>query len=163
MYNSFIISGRKTKTMEVLSVLLVGSIITYLMYQNINKVTSSLEISKSGSFEAYAAFAAAITEHIRKIKNDIDEDNNSEYPKFQPKPQCDRKKTVRELLDLIRKTALYETVMAKRKSAKEVEAELGKILSRLDSVIKDNCIDGETVANEVRDALYAEYQKIHTK
>ncbi len=149
--------------MEVLSVLLVGSIVTYLMYQNINKVTSSLEISKGGTFESYAAFAAAITDHIRKVKNDMDEDTESSYPRFRPNPQCDTKKTVKELLDLIRKTALYETVMAKRKTSKEVETELGKILTKLDTLIKESCVDGERLADEVRDALHKEYQKIHSK
>ncbi len=149
--------------MEVLSVLLVGSVVTYLMYQNINKVTSSLEIGKNSSFESYAAFAAAITDHIRKIKNDIDKDIDSSYPRFCPKEDCDTKKTVGELLDLIRKTSLYETVMAKRKTSKEVESELGKILGELDEIIKKSCIDGERLAQEVKDSLYKEYQKVHSK
>jgi len=147
--------------MEVLSVVLVGSIVTYLMYQNINKVTSKLELSKTGTFEAYAQFASTITDHIRKVKNDLDKDIESNDPIFRLNQTCDSKKTVSDLLDLIRKTALYETVMAKRKPAKEVESELGKILSALDAIIRSSCENGDVLADEVKERLYQEYQKIY--
>jgi len=147
--------------MEVLSVLVVGSIVTYLMFQNINKITSNLEIEKAGSFESYAAFAGKITDHIRKVKNDLDKDITCSDPKFCPKEDCDTEATVKELLDLLRQTAFFETVMAKRKTPKEVEASLAEILSKLDEIIKKSCVDGEKLAEEVRDRLYEEYQKIH--
>jgi hypothetical protein len=148
--------------MEVLSVLLVGSIVTYLMYQNISKVTSKLESEKGGSFEAYARFASKITDHIRRVKNDLDKDIDSSYPRFTPLESCNTGKTVQELLDLIRRTAFFETVMAKRKTPKEVEASLGEILGQLDEIIKKSCVNGEELAEEVKESLYKEYQKIHS-
>jgi valyl-tRNA synthetase len=148
--------------MEVLSVLLVGSIVTYLMYQNISKVTSKLESEKGGSFEAYARFASKITDHIRRVKNDLDKDIDSSYPRFTPLESCNTEKTVQELLDLIRRTAFFETVMAKRKTPKEVEASLGEILGQLDEIIKKSCVNGEELAEEVKESLYKEYQKIHS-
>jgi len=148
--------------MEVLSVLLVGSVVTWLMYQNINKVTAKLETDKGGSFEAYAAFASKITDHIRKVKNDLDKDIETYYPRFKPQENCDTQKTVKDLLDLIRKTAVFETVMARRKTPKEVEAALGQILGELDEIIRKSCADGDRLAEEVKESLYKEYQKIHT-
>ena len=147
--------------MEVLSVLLVGSIVTYFMYQNISKITSNLDVQKGGSFESYAHFASAITDHIRKVKNDLDKDIDSADPRFCPNETCDTQKTVKALLDLIRKTAFFETVMAKRKTPKEVESALGEILAELDEIIKKSCVDGEKLAEEVKESLYKEYQKIH--
>jgi len=148
--------------MEVLSVLLVGSVVTWLMYQNINKITANLEVEKEGSFEAYATFASKITDHIRKVKNDLDKDIETYYPRFKPHEHCDTQKTVKELLDLIRKTAVFETVMARRKTPKEVEAALGQILGEFDAIIRNNCTDGDRLAEEVKESLYKEYQKIHS-
>lgn len=147
--------------MEVLSVLLVGSIVTYLMYQNINKVTSTLEVDKSSSFESYAIFASSISEHIRKVKNDLDKDIESTYPRFNAHKECDEKQSVKKLLDLLRKTALYETVMAKRKAPKEIEKELGSILKEFDAIIRESCIEGDMLADDVKNALYKEYKKIN--
>ncbi len=148
--------------MEVLSVLLVGSIVTYLMYQNITKVTANLEVEKGGSFEAYAAFASKITNHIRRVKNDLDKDMESSYPRFHPTETCDTEATVKALLDLLRQTAFFETVMAKRKTPKEVEASLGEILGKFDEIIRTSCVDGDRLAEEVKESLYREYQKIRT-
>ena len=147
--------------MEVLSVLLVGSIVTYLMYQNINKVTASLEVDKGSSFESYAIFASSISEHIRKVKNDLDKDIESTYPRFNPHKECDEQQSVKKLLDLLRKTALYETVMAKRKAPKDIEKELGSILSEFDAIIRESCVEGDMLADDVKNALYKEYKKIH--
>ena len=148
--------------MEVFSVLLVGSLVTWLMYQNINKITAKLELEKGGSFEAYADFASKITDHIRKVKNDLDKDIETYYRKFKPKEACDTGKTIKELLDLIRRAALFETVMARRKTPKEVEASLVQILGEFDEIIRKSCIDGDKLAEEVKESLYKEYQKIHS-
>ncbi|RUM62952.1 MAG: hypothetical protein DSZ05_09380 [Sulfurospirillum sp.] len=148
--------------MEALSVLLVGSVVTWLMYQNIQKVTAKLETQKGASFETYAAFASKITDHIRKVKNDLDEDSETYYRRFKPNETCDTKKTIKELLDLIRRTALFETVMAKRKTPKEIEASLGEILGDFDKIIRQSCADGDRLAEEVRESLHQAYRKIYT-
>lgn len=146
--------------MEVLSVLLVGSIVTFFMYQNINKITSNLALDKSGTFEEYAAFAAKVSEHIRKVKNDLDKDITCSDPVFCPKEECDTEKSVKDLLDLLRSSAFFETVMAKRKTPKEVEAAMADILQKLDEIIRKSCVNGDELADAVRDRLYEEYQKI---
>ncbi len=146
--------------MEVLSVLVVGSIVTYLMYQNINKITSNLELQKTGTFEEYAAFAAKVSEQIRKVKNDLDKDMLSSDPICHAKENCDCPKNIKALLDLLRETAFYETVMAKRKTPKEVEQAMADILSRFEAVILESCTEGEALAGKIRDYLHSEYQKI---
>lgn len=146
--------------MEVLSVLLVGSIVTWLMYQNINRVTSNLKPEKSGSFDDYAAFAAKVSEQIRKVKNDLDKDITTSHPTFFAKEDCDSAKAVKELLDLLRQVSLYETVMAKRKTPKEIEAAMADILGKFDTIIRNCCQHGDKLADMVRDALHEEYQKI---
>ncbi len=146
--------------MEILSVLVVGSIVTWLMYQNINKVTANLPTEKKGSFESYAAFAGKMSEMIRKVKNDLDKDITSSHPIFVAKESCDTEARVKELLDLLRQSAFYETVMAKRKTPKEIEAAMAEILQKLDAIIISCCVEGEKLAEEVRENLHREYQKI---
>ncbi len=146
--------------MEILSVLVVGSIVTYLMYQNINKITSNLETEKRGDFASYAAFAGKVTDRIRKIKNALDKDIATSDPICRPKEGCDCDATVKELLDLLRQSAFYETVMAKRKTPDEIEAALAEILGKLDRIVRTACIDGDRLADRIRNELHAEYQKI---
>ena len=146
--------------MEILSVLLVGSIVTWLMYQNINRVTANLAPEQRGSFESYAAFAAAVGEEIRRVKNSLDPDIETEHPLCEAKPECDRQKAVRDLLDLLRESAFYETVMAKRKKAGEIEAALASILSRFDAIVRECCSDGEALADRIRETLHEAYQAI---
>jgi hypothetical protein len=130
------------------------------MYQNINRVTANLPPEKTGSFESYAAFAGKMSEMIRKVKNDLDKDINSSHPVFVAKEGCDTKTSVKALLDLLRESAFYETVMAKRKTPKETEAAMVSILKKLETIIRECCVDGEKLADEVRDNLSEEYQKI---
>ncbi len=146
--------------MEVISVLLVGSIVTFFMYRNINKITENLALEKNGTFEEYAAFASAVSETIRNVKNDLDRDIGRSHPIFIAKETCDTDRAVKELLDLLRATSFYETVMARRKTPKEVEAAMAETLTKLDAIIRRCCQDGDRLADELKERLHEEYQKI---
>ena len=146
--------------MDVMSVVLVGGLVTYFMYLNITKVTKNLDKNKKGSFEAYADFSAKIQEYLRSVKKDLDDDMDTENPKFRKNESCSSKEVTKELTDLIRKSSFYETMLAKRKDPKEVEAGLMDILTQFDKVVRDNCIDGEMLADELRDMLSRDYQRL---
>jgi len=146
--------------MDVISVVFVGGLVTYFMYLNINKVTQNLEETKKGSFESYASFSAKIQEYIRVVKKDLDDDIECDDPKYCKNETCDSKKVIKELADLIRKSSFYETMLAKRKDPKEVEAGLMDILTQFDEVVRTNCIDGDMLANELQDMLAVDYQRI---
>lgn len=146
--------------MDVMSVMLVGGLVTYFMYLNINKVTQNLEESKKGSFESYADFSAKIQEYIREVKKDLDDDIECDDPKYRKNETCDSKQVTKELTDLIRKSSFYETMMARRKDPKEVEAGLMEILTQFDEIVRSNCVDGEMLADELSDILAEEYRRI---
>jgi exopolysaccharide biosynthesis protein len=146
--------------MDVMSVVFVGGLVTYFMYLNINKVTQNIEDLKTGSFESYASFSAKIQEYIRAVKKDMDEDIECEDPKYCKKPTCDSKQATKDLADLIRKSSFYETMLAKRKDPKEVEAGLLAILTQFDEIVRTRCIDGDMLADELQDMLAADYKRI---
>jgi len=146
--------------MDVMSVVFVGGLVTYFMYININKVTQNLENLKEGSFESYAKFSAKIQEYIREVKRDLDDDMECDNPRFCKNDTCDSKTVTKELADLIRKSSFYETMLAKRRKPKEVEAGLFEILSGFDEIIRTNCIDGDMLADDLRAMIETDYKRI---
>ncbi len=146
--------------MDIMSVVLVGGLVTYFMYLNINKVTKNLDESKTGSFEAYATFSAKIQEYIRSVKKGLDDDLDSDGSKFKKNENCNSKLATKELTDLIRKSSFYETMLAKRKDPKDVEAGLMEILTKFDNIVRGNCINGDMLADELQAALAQDYQRI---
>ncbi len=146
--------------MDVMSVVFVGGLVTYFMYLNINKVTQNLDDSKTGSFESYASFSAKIQEYIRSVKRDLDDDMECDDPQYCKNETCDSKKVTKELVDLIRKSSFYETMLAKRKDPKDVEAGLMAILTQFDEIVRNNCIDGDMLADKLQDMLAQDYKRI---
>jgi len=76
---------------DIFSVVLVGSVVTYFMYQNINKVTESIDLKTKDNSPRYAMFSAKIQEYIRALKKDLDEDVESSNPRFFRNEKCDDK------------------------------------------------------------------------
>ena len=50
--------------------------------------------------------------------------------------------------------------MAKQKSSQEIEAELFELLSHLDTFLKEYCVDGEALADELRESLLEAYEQL---
>lgn len=142
---------------DVVSAVLVGSVVIYLMYQNISKITSNIDKSIKGTFETYAAYSSKIQEYIRTVKNDIDSDHDVENPIFILKESTKSKALTKQLADLIRKLVFFETLLAKKKSAEEVEESMFAILDEFDKLVREECVDGETLADQIRDKLYQDY------
>ncbi|RUM66942.1 MAG: hypothetical protein DSZ06_02320 [Sulfurospirillum sp.] len=145
---------------DIFSVLLVGSLITFLMYQNINKVTKKIEENARDNSPRYAKFASTIIDKIREVKRDLDSDMECENPKLCKNESCDEKSIVKELNTLIRRASLYEGSLAKGKRRKEIEGDLADILMRFENIIKDSCVNGRVEASKIKYELQNEYQKL---
>jgi len=138
----------------LVSVVLVGGVVAYLMYQNINKVTTNIEKKSSKGYEFFANLAGAAIEYIKDIKRDINGKN--ENPTFIV--TTDKEKVLKELDDFIRKLAFYETVLAKKKEPEEIEEELATIFINFDEFIKENFENGDSLAESLRESLHKIYQ-----
>ncbi len=145
---------------DIFSVLLVGSLVTFLMFQNINKITSTIDEKTKDNSPRYAIFASKLIEKIRSLKRDIDSDMECEDPRFCKNDKCDEKAVVRELNDLIRRASFYEQSQSKGKKRKEIEADFVDILQRVEKIIKNSCINGEVEANKLIKEIHYDYKKI---
>ena len=81
-----------------------------------------------------------------------------ENPRYILLENIDEEDSIELLSDYLRKLVFFETLLAKKKTSDEIEQELFSILSQVDAFLKENCIDGEQLADELRDNLLAEYE-----
>ncbi len=145
---------------DIFSVLLVGSVVTYFMYQNINKVTSKIEQKIEYDSNDFAKFAIYIQEKIREIKRDIDSDIECKDPRFCKKDECNEMDIVRELNDLIRKASKYESSFSKKIKRSKIEADFIEILEKLEDIVGSSCINGEDESQKLLDEIDQEYRKL---
>ncbi len=140
----------------LVSVVLVGSVIAYLMYQNINKVTANIEKKSPAGYEFFSNLSGAAIEYIKDIKRDLLDKRDKK--EFFLKDGLDKEKILKELDDFIRKLAFYETVLARKKDIEEIESEIAEIFIEFDSYLSKNFKDGEVLAESLRKSLHQIYQ-----
>ena len=138
----------------LIGVVVVGGVVAYIMYQNINKVTSTIEKKSDKGYEFFANLAGAAIEYIKDIKRDLNGKN--ENPTFIA--TNDKEKVLKELDDFIRKLAFYETVLAKKKDTDVIEEEMTEIFLNFDEFIRENFENGDKKADEIRESLKKIYQ-----
>jgi len=145
---------------NLIPALIIVAIVIFFMYQNINKITANIDMIDDNSFEIYAKYARIIEKYIKEIEEIIDKNSVLNDEKYILINQ-DRKEDVNDkLFDIIRKLAFFETVQAKKKDKNEIESQLFDILISLDAIIKENFKNGESLADELRENLKKEYQKL---
>ena len=76
------------------------------------------------------------------------------------KAEEERKEKLEKLSDFIRKLVFFETMMAKQKSAKEIESELFEVLTALEKFLGEFCVEGEALAEALRERLLEAYQQL---
>ena len=101
-----------------------------------------------------------IIDEIRQLKRDLDDEIKKEHPTYHKKEEMDTKTAVRKLGDLIRRASFYETVLAKRKSPKEAEADLAEVLMETDRIIRQYCESGDELADRLKERLEHAYMEI---
>ena len=146
---------------QLIPVVMIVAMVAFVLIKQIGKLTNKLDaFSGEGSFERYAQFSSIIQEHVRNIKLSLD---SSKTPDERPFKLIEGKKedeALEILSDFIRKLVFFETMMAKKKSAKEIEADLFELLSHLDSFLKEYCENGETLSDALRETLLEAYQQL---
>lgn len=146
---------------QLFLVIFVVAMIAFILMKQVNHVAESLDIKgDTNSFDKYSKFSVSIQNHIRAIKLDIDSSKQIENPKYVLLDKELEEDSLEKLSDFLRKLVFFETLLAKNKSPNEIEGELFIILSELDTFLKQNFIDGEILADELRDNLMSEYEGI---
>jgi len=144
---------------QLFPVIFVAAMIAFILMKQINHVTGGLnEKGDANNFDKYSRFSVAIQNHIRAIKLDIDSSKQIENPRYVLLDKDSEEDSIETLSDFLRKLVFFETLLAKKKSSDEIESELFGVLSELDNFLKQNCKDGEVLADELRNSLLAEYE-----
>ena len=144
---------------QLFPVIFVVTMIAFILMKQIKHVTTDLDIKgDTNTFDRYSKFSVAIQNHLRAIKLDIDSSKKIENPRYILLEGIDEEEAIETLSDYLRKLVFFETLLAKQKTASEIESELFAILSQIDQFLKQNCVDGEQLAEELRDSLLAEYE-----
>ncbi len=139
---------------ELLSALLIGAIVTFVLFYNIKKITQKLEKEEEKSFDIYSSFAIKVEEYLREIKK------KAENKEFVLKNKNSDKEFNEKLLKCIRELLFFETIEAKKLKKKEAEERLFEILSFVDEILIKYLQNGEEIADDLREKLYKEYEKI---
>lgn len=140
---------------------IVCVIVVIVMVKQINKITQNIDSqSIENNPNVYANFSAFIQEKVRAIKADIDHTKNVPNPTFILLHEEDEDSSLEFLADSIRKLVFLETMNAKRKSPKEVENELFKLLSSIDDFLTSKIKNGQELADNLRDEFSEQFNKL---
>ena len=148
---------------QIVPVLMIVGIVAFIMVRQIGKVTSKFDAKAdtNNAFERYAKFSSIIQEHVREIKNDLDSTKRKEEESpFKLQEGRNENQALEKLSDFIRKLVFFETMMAKQKSAKEIEAELFEVLNGIETFLKEFCVDGEALSEALRERLLRAYEEL---
>lgn len=144
---------------QLFPAIFVVAMIAFILIKQIKHITGNLDTKgDTNSFEKYSKFSVSIQNHIRAIKLDIDSTKKIENPRYILLEGVNEEDSIELLSDYLRKLVFFETLLAKRKTADEIESELFSILSQLDTFLKEKCFDGEQLAEELRENLLEEYE-----
>ena len=146
---------------QLIPVLMVIAMVAFVLIKQIGKLTNKLDsFADKGSYELYAQFSAIIQEHVREIKQSLDSSKTLDERPFKLLEGKNEEEALEVLSNFIRKLVFFETLMAKKKSSKEIEADLFELLSHLDDFLKEYCIDGEALADQLRESLSTAYEQL---
>ena len=146
---------------QLIPVLMIVAMVAFVLIKQIGKLTNKLDtLADESSYERYAKFSAIIQERVREIKQSLDSSRVLNERPFQLLEGKNEEEALELLSNFIRKLVFFETMMAKQKSSQEIEAELFELLSHLDNFLKEYCVDGEALADSLRENLFEAYEQL---
>lgn len=145
----------------ILIAIIVGVVVAYLLYQNINHITNHLDSLEDKSFELYSEYSLFINGIIKKIKEDIE--SPTENSKYRLNMGVNPIIISDSLSALIRKLVFFETILAKQKSKEEIEGELFKVLSSLEKIILESFQNQKSLAEDLNGLFQYEFEVLQKK
>lgn len=146
---------------QLIPVLMVVAMVAFVLVKQIGKLTTKLDtFADESSYDRYAKFSAIIQERVREIKQSLDSSKSPSERPFKLVEGKNEEEALELLSNFIRKLVFFETMMAKKKSSKEIEADLFELLSHLDTFLKEYCIEGEALSDALRESLLKAYEQL---
>ena len=146
---------------QLLPVLMIVAMVAFILAKQIGKITKKLDtFSNDVSFDRYAKFSSIIQDEVREIKQNIDSSKSIDERLYLLLEGKDEREALEILSDFIRKLVFFETMMAKQKSTKEIEADLFEVLNGLENFLIEFCEDGENLAEALREKLLEGYESL---
>ena len=143
---------------QFLPAIFISAVVAIILYKQINHISQKLDSESDEGFDKYASFSSHIQEYIRDIKKDISK--NDEDRIFKLKDEAKLDEALEKLSDFLRKLVFFETLMAKKKSKQEIEADLAQILFDLDAFVREYIKDGEVIAEKMREDLQSRFENL---
>ncbi|MDR2100235.1 MAG: hypothetical protein LBP40_05355 [Campylobacteraceae bacterium] len=145
---------------HLLGAIVIAAIVIVILIKQLNRVTNNID-DKTPLMEntkLYADFASIIQDKIRAIRIDM------ETPKYGAKfvllDGVNTDESLEKLSELIRKLVFLETMIGMKSTPQNKETELFEILSALDEFIATSLVDGEKLADEIREEFAASYERL---
>ncbi|MFV0481387.1 MAG: hypothetical protein ACK5LP_05330 [Campylobacteraceae bacterium] len=150
---------------QALPAVIALCVVAYFMFQQINKVTKKIDAEQEfvDKPKLFAAFSAVIQEKIRSIRLDIDTADKNPNPRFKLKDGVNISNALEKLSDMIRELVFFETMNGRNQNIQDTESKLFGILSEIDKFLQKDIEDGEKIADEVRDELFGEYDRLQNE
>lgn len=146
---------------QLIPVVMIIAMVAFVLIKQIGKLTTRLDtFVEENSYDRYAKFSAIIQEQVREIKQSIDSSKTPSDRPFKLLEGKNEEEALELLSNFIRKLVFFETMMAKQKSSKEIEAELFELLSHLDAFLSEYCVDGEALSDALRENLMHAYEQL---
>ena len=146
---------------QLFPVLMIVAMVAFVLIKQIGKLTNKLDtVSEENSYDRYAQFSAIIQENVREIKQSLDSSKTLTERPFKLLEGKNEAEALEKLSDFIRKLVFFESMMAKKKSSDEIEADLFELLSNLDNFLKEYCVDGEALSDVLREKLLEAYEDL---
>lgn len=147
---------------QLIPVVMVVAMVAFILIKQIGKLTNKFDsFADESAYDRYAKFSAIIQEHVREIKQSLDSSKSPIERPFKLLEGKNEEEALELLSNFIRKLVFFETMMAKKKSSKEIEADLFDLLSHLDDFLKEYCVEGEALSDQLRERLLKAYEQLN--
>ncbi len=143
---------------QFIPAIFISIVAAMILYKQVRHISEKLDDEEGVGFDKYASFSSHIQEYIRDIKKDIGSDEEERIFILQDKEKLDE--ASEKLSDFLRKLVFFETLMAKKKSKQEIEADLAQILFDLDAFVRKYLKNGEVIAEKMREDLQSRFERL---
>lgn len=152
--------------MSITSAILICLVVTFFVYQNIQKVSNDGEEfegieqkdkeSTATSFDKFSKFALFIQTELEKLQDKVKE--NSSF--FTLKGDISKEKFDEQSETLLSKISVLNSSYLSNKPKNELEDRMFSILNAYDVLIESSFTNGEKLADHYRDLFSKEHKRV---